>query len=257
MTLPHSVPQFRAQPDTEQYKKDTSSFQLIRKDEASQKRNAEGINMQTSGDYGKYLLEYNTKSVRLNMGQSQNQFNETRRMRETTRNFGGGEATSASTMRIESAREAANKRPFYEPMNTERYKNGVLNRTQPIELTSATTHRQQQQQYQDQEHQHQDERHHHHKYQQNHQYQHQQQYQQKDEEEGGGGGGNARTNLMKSPDLFKNTLTNLDGAYHNRNRRDLVAATLPPRDLREGKQTATSNHRNGQKSKIWMTQLRQ
>ena len=154
MTLPHSVPQFRALPDTDQYKKDTSSYQLIRKDEASQKRNAEGINMQTSGDYGKYLLEYNTKSVRLNMGQSQNQFNETRRMRETTRNFGGGES---NTMRIESAREVVNKRPFYEPMSTERYKNDVLNRTQPIDLTSASTHHQQPQHQQHQQHQQKDE----------------------------------------------------------------------------------------------------
>lgn len=65
-TLPASVPQFRHVPDTPNFLSGTTNSKLIGSDERSLLRNAHNIVNLTSGEYGRFLLESETKSVRLN-----------------------------------------------------------------------------------------------------------------------------------------------------------------------------------------------
>jgi hypothetical protein len=65
MTLPLSIPQHRHVPPSERFVRGTRSTQLIKKDEHSQKRNAEQIVFQASGEIGKYYYGIESKATRL------------------------------------------------------------------------------------------------------------------------------------------------------------------------------------------------
>lgn len=222
MTLPPSVPAYRHLPDTARFKADTTCKVLTHNDDRAQRRNADQITKQTSGEYGQYLVNTHTKSERLNLGRSTHQHNE-----KTGRfNFPVSSARSELSARdIPTARSGASdkSKPFYEPMTTERYKSDILDSVTPIELhsNSAST---------------------------------------KMINTGRStlGPHGSKVNTERSErSQFRGTLLNLDQQYQNVNKRDLHYATLPPRGYQEGAQCATSNHRNGQQSKAWAYQLRQ
>lgn len=65
-SLPASVPQFRHPPDSERYLNGIKSKVQIKSDEASLKRNAEQVVFQTSGEIGKFLIDYD-EGTKLNM----------------------------------------------------------------------------------------------------------------------------------------------------------------------------------------------
>ena len=189
MTLPHSVPQYRHLPDTPQFKKDTTCTRLIQT-ESGQRRNAEQVSKQTSGEYGKYLIEHRNSFERLNMGKSSHQINVATGKWKDPGEFSARSNQHSSRIKtLTSSRE-----PFYQPMNTDRYNNNALDRTIPMDLTStggsapgtgrsigSSLSRM---------------------------------------SSSGQGGGS---------DVYRTTLVQLDTQYENRNRRDLQAATLPHR----------------------------
>lgn len=65
MTLPAAVPKFRHVPDSERYKRVTSSTVLIKRDEGALKRNAEQIVFQTSGEIGRFTLGIEPENLRI------------------------------------------------------------------------------------------------------------------------------------------------------------------------------------------------
>jgi hypothetical protein len=66
MSLPANVPRYRHPLDTERFLHGRSSVQRIKVDEQSQKRNADQILRQTSGEIGLHYLGFDPEPIRLN-----------------------------------------------------------------------------------------------------------------------------------------------------------------------------------------------
>lgn len=216
MSLPHSVPKYRHLPDTSRFKADTTCAILpsTMMGDKAERRNADQIAKQTSGEYGKFLVDHHHRSEKLNLGKSQHKLNEMSGKFKFDISTARSEQSTARSSRTSSV---GTRKPFYEPMTTERYKSDVLDNVTPIELhTLSSSHQLSQSTLSSYE----------------------------------SSGANMK-------DTFKNTLDNLDKQYQNRNKRDLRASLLPSRGYQEGKLCATSNHRNEQQSKVWSNQLRQ
>ncbi len=67
-TKPAAVPQMRFPQDTSRFTDGTKPTPLIRNDERAHRRLADQMSMQTSGDYGKFLVDTDSKAVKLNSG---------------------------------------------------------------------------------------------------------------------------------------------------------------------------------------------
>ena len=65
LTLPCSVPIIRHPPPTERYLRVTSSTQLIGSDGRAERRNADQIKMQTSGEVGRFYIDAESQGVKL------------------------------------------------------------------------------------------------------------------------------------------------------------------------------------------------
>jgi hypothetical protein len=226
MTVPASVPAYRHLPDTARFKADTTCKVLTHFDDRAQKRNADQISKQTSGEYGQYLIQDHTRSEKLNLGRSTHQFNEKSGKFNFPVSSARSEQSTARTARSAGGSTSRSEsKPFYEPMTTERYKSDLLDNVTPIELHSTSTS-----------------------------------VMQRDRLINTGRSSLGPSSVVTGSserDQFRSTLQNLDKSYQNRNKRDLLAATLPPRGYQEGKLCATSNHRNGENSKAWAYHLRQ
>jgi len=228
-TLPASIPQFRHSPPTERFLQTTTCTKLVRNDEAGIRRNADQIVRQTSGEYGKYLIEPDSSAIRLNMTASRpsqatfslekplsintnqthsNPYNATSRIPKEPilleQNPRGSIRTARSAYGNTSARQDTARS---DASNSIIFKNTSNN--DPFSNSNNNTNNM-----------------------------------------------NSNNNLNNSSNLYLSTLSHLDGAFDRRSQRDLFAASLPPKAEQQLRWVAIGNHKCAQQSEGWAGSLR-
>lgn len=83
-TLPMSIPQFRHPPDTPSYTEGMKSKPLRRTGSGADRKNADQMMFQTSGDYGKYLIVKNGNHKTLTKNSMQNSMQSIQKRPSTT-----------------------------------------------------------------------------------------------------------------------------------------------------------------------------
>jgi hypothetical protein len=194
-TWPANVPQFRHPPDSERFLRGTrptpgATSCWPSSNHRAQVRNADQMVHQTSGDYGKFLYDTDSRAVKLNKGT----------MNPRPSELAATRAAAESAAALGSSRGMA------------RSSNSATQRTARSDLSARSS----------------------------------------------GGGGGAISSHRAPPVEYTavSALRELDSAFSRKNRRDLIAATLPLRSDHELILSATSGNLQQLQSKPWAEKLR-
>mmetsp|Transcript_3141 Transcript_3141/g.4906 ORF Transcript_3141/g.4906 Transcript_3141/m.4906 type:complete len:259 (+) Transcript_3141:53-829(+) len=221
ITVPHSVPEFRYPAPTERYQRVTSSTKLVHNDNRAQLRNVHSIQLQTSGEVGRYLLDPRFEGEKLLKKMLQPHAKLGKKFVGTNSPVRDGSNGSVASQSNSSIRgEASRAEEAHALLQS---KSPVPAQTLIKTATAPDWHSQLD----------------------------------SGRQESGRKSSN-RSGNDQNPNIspYMSTLKQLDKSFTNSNRRDLVAASAPSRSREELVWCAANNNRGAMASHAWADRLR-